>query len=51
MGCLTEHAWIPFMSHGVIEVPIRVINTANEHESVVFFTSEDLNKTTVKLWK
>ena len=44
---MTLHTEIPFMSQGVIEVPIRVINTASEYERVVFFTSEDLNNSEI----
>lgn len=42
---MTLRTEIPFMSHGagVIEVPIRVLNTANEPESVRLFTTDDLN--------
>ena len=44
---MTLHTEIPFMSQGVIEVPIRVINTANESERVVFFTTDDLNNSDI----
>ncbi len=46
---MTLRTEIPFMSQfmsqgaGVIEVPIRVLNTANEPESVRLFTTDDLN--------
>lgn len=42
---MTLHTEIPFLSQeaGVIEVPIRVANTANEPERVTFFATGDLN--------
>jgi len=43
---MTLRTEVPFMSLGagsVIEVPVRVCNTANESESVRFFTTDDLN--------
>ena len=44
---MTLHTEIPFMSQGVIEVPIRVINTANESERIMLFTTEDLNNSKI----
>lgn len=44
---MTLHTEVPFMSQGVIEVPIRVINTANESERIMLFTTEDLNNSEI----
>ena len=44
---MTLHTEVPFMSQGVIEVPIRVCNTANESESVRFYTADDLNNSDI----
>ena len=46
---MTLHTELPFMSPGggVIEVPIRVVNTANESERVVFSTTGDLNNSEI----
>jgi len=46
---MTLHTEIPFMSQdvSVIEVPIRVANTANESERVTFFTTDDLNNSEI----
>ena len=43
------HTKVPFMPQGagVIEVPIRVLNTANESERVMFFTTDDLNNSDI----
>ena len=49
MTLRTEVPFLPFLSQdiGVIEVPIRVANTANEPEKVVFFATEDLNNSDI----
>ena len=44
---MTLHTEVPFMSQGVIEIPIRVCNTANESESVTFFTTDNLNNSDI----
>lgn len=44
---MTLHTEVPFMSQGVIEVPIRVINTANVSERIMLFTTEDLNNSEI----
>ena len=44
---MTLRTEVPFMSQGVIEVPIRVCNTANESESVRLFTTDDLNNSDI----
>lgn len=47
---MTLRTEVPFMSLGagsVIEVPVRVCNTANESESVRFFITDDLNNSDV----
>jgi hypothetical protein len=45
---MTLRTEVPFMSQGVIEeVPIRVANTANELERVMFFTTDDLNNSDI----
>lgn len=51
---MTLRTEVPLMSQfmsqsvgGVIEVPIRVCNTANESESVTFFTTDDLNNSDI----
>jgi len=49
MTLRTEVPFLPFLSQdiGIIEVPIRVANTANEPEKVVFFATEDLNNSDI----
>ena len=49
MTLRTEVPFLPFLSQdiGIIEVPIRVANTANESEKVVFFATEDLNNSDI----
>lgn len=44
---MTLHTEVPFMSQGVIEVPIRVLNTANEPESVMLLATDDLNNSDI----
>jgi len=45
---MTLRTEVPFMSQGVIEeVPIRVANTANELERVMFYTTDDLNNSDI----
>jgi hypothetical protein len=48
---MTLHTEIPFMSPqrdtGVIEVSIRVANTANEPERIMFSTTDDLNNSDI----
>jgi hypothetical protein len=47
---MTLRTEVPFMSLGagsVIEVPVRVCNTANESESVRFFITDDLNNSDI----
>lgn len=45
---MTLRTEVPFMSQGVIEeVPIRVANTANDSERVMFFTTDDLNNSNI----
>jgi hypothetical protein len=46
---MTLRTEIPFLSQdvGIIEVPIRVANTANEPERVTLFTTDDLNNSDI----
>ena len=46
---MTLRTEIPFMSQeaGIIEVPLRVANTANEPERVTLFTTDDLNNSDI----